>query len=523
MLAATIQVVANVNHPRPLFREECVTLLGDRRIPSLSQPPLRQQTRIKPEGLLPRIKQESDRSRRLERGGRRSAVPALLLLTLLAFALRLIVVLCVFRELPASADHNEFGWEEGWIARSIALGHGFSSPFQPLDNVPTALVAPLYPYLLAGMFRLFGLYSATAALVGLGLNAAMSASVVMPVYALARHVAGAPNVPASRTHPGPQHSRPTAEIWRQRTPWIAATLWALYPYAITFAGSYLWDHTLTGVLFAWTFFVALQLNRYTWRGWALWGLLYGVTALANPSTLSLFPALAFLGVIGSEQPLRSALNRFTAASAVLFCTLLPWTVRNIRVLHAPIPIRDGFWGEFYAGNNDDTSYTNPSWTHPASSASELRRYEELGEIGYMAEKRELAVTHVVEHPAMFALQSARRLVRFWTGFWSFASPYLRDQPMDLPNVPFCTALSLLMLLGMRVLVRQRSQSALPFLAVLAIFPVPYYLTHASVDYRLPIEPEIVVLIALGAVDLARTRQDRITAQAQIAKGVLVGS
>ncbi|WP_419806403.1 hypothetical protein [Terriglobus sp.] len=447
----------------------------------------------------------------------------MLLLALLAFIIRGIVVLCFYRDLPVSADHNEFGWEQGWIARSIALGHGFSSPFQPLDDVPTALVAPLYPYLLAGIFRVFGLYSAVSALVALGLNALISASVVFPVYEMARRaVAG--SLHSVRTGLS-SHAPATAltPLWVRRVPWMAAALWSVYPYSVTFSGSYIWDHTLTGALFAWTFLFALQLRRFGVLGWASWGLLYGVTALSNPSVLSLLPALVLIAVIGQGMPVRRGLTRVAVAAAVLALTLLPWTVRNVRTLHALVPMRDGYWGEFYAGNNDDTSHTNPDWTHPASNAAELRRYEQLGEVRYMAEKRTIALKHVSEKPGLFAVQCLRRTVRFWTGFWSFSSSYLQGQALDVPNVPFCTALALLTFFGLRSLLRQHRRAALCFLAVVVLFPLPYYLTHASVDYRQPIEPEIVVLIAVGGAELCSRWQARRAARTQLAQGVLVGS
>lgn len=173
------------------------------------------------------------------------------------------MVLVVFRDLPKSANHNEFGWEQGWIARSIAMGHGFSSPFQPLDDVPTALVAPLYPYLLAGIFRIFGLYSNASALVALGLNALISASVVVPVYSITKLAIGSAHPCRTASGKVPQQE----EAWPMRLPWIAAIIWALYPYSIFYSGTYLWDHTLTGALFAWTFLVMLRLRRFGVWGW----------------------------------------------------------------------------------------------------------------------------------------------------------------------------------------------------------------------------------------------------------------
>ena len=35
---------------------------------------------------------------------------------------------------------------------------------------------------------------------------------------------------------------------------------------------------------------------------------------------------------------------------------------------------------------------------------------------------------------------------------------------------------------------------LPYLATVLVFPLPYYLTHASMDYRQPIESVILVLV-----------------------------
>jgi hypothetical protein len=46
-------------------------------------------------------------------------------------------------------------------------------------------------------------------------------------------------------------------------------------------------------------------------------------------------------------------------------------------------------------------------------------------------------------------------------------------------------------------------SALHYLALIAFFPITYYVTHATPDYRQPIEPEIVVLVVMGVLSLKR--------------------
>ncbi len=442
----------------------------------------------------------------------------LVLLASLAFAVRLVVVLCVYRSLPNSEQHEAFGWEQGWIARSLVLGHGFASPFQPLSGGPTALVAPLYPALLAGIFRVFGLYSNASAFVALGLNALVSASTVFPVYRIARRSVGTQRRDAAVAS-GVRAQAHNVQ-WITTIPWAAAVLWAFYPFSIYFSGAYVWDCTLTAALFAWTFYMGLTLCGAGAGKWALWGLLYGVTALCNPSILSLYPVLLLIAVVGRAMPLRVCLGRVAAATGMLMLTLLPWTVRNIRVMHAPVPLRDGYWLEFWAGNSGDTSVSNPSWAHPASNPAELKKYLRMGEIQYMAEKQELGLRYIAAHPRGFAVVSARRVLRFWTGFWSFSKAYRAREPFDVPNVPFCTVLTFLTIVGTRELLRQHRRAALAFVAVLLAFPLPYYLTHSSMDYRQPIEPEIAVLVVLGAARLMEMWRERQAAKEK-SKPVLV--
>src|SRR5215467_12860808 len=91
--------------------------------------------------------------------------------------------------LDPSRDHWEFGWETGRVAHSLALSQGFSSPW-PGTSGPTATVAPVYPLILAGVFRVFGMFSVGSALAILGLNSLFSALTVFPVYGLAEKVFG---------------------------------------------------------------------------------------------------------------------------------------------------------------------------------------------------------------------------------------------------------------------------------------------------------------------------------------------
>lgn len=401
----------------------------------------------------------------------------LLTLVGVAFALRLVLVLLNYRDLPLGNHFEQFGAEMGWTARSLALGRGFSSPFYPQTG-PTALVPPLFPLLLAGIFRVFGVYSSASAFAALAVNSLFSALTAGVLFVGLRQRLGL------------------------RTARAAASLWVVYPYAIYFSAVYLWDCALTSFLLASCFLLAWNtLPQRSTTYWAGWGMLMGLAVLSNPSVLTLVPVMLGYAAWQRGRDLLPYATRLLAALMLLGLTLAPWCIRNLRTMHEPVLVRDGFWGEFYAGNCGDSSHSNPGWTHPASSPAEMQEYQRRGEAGYMAWKHALSIHRIERYPAAFVETSVRRVVRFWTGYWSFSPAYLRDEGLDVPNVPFCTVLTLLTAFGSVQLYRRDRAAALPFVAAFLLFPLPYYITHASVDYRQPIEPLVVVVVAYGLVAL----------------------
>jgi 4-amino-4-deoxy-L-arabinose transferase-like glycosyltransferase len=394
---------------------------------------------------------------------------------LIALLLRLIVVFFVVHDSGHTINDTNFGWgswEMGWTARSIFLGRGFSSPFLPITG-PTALVPPLYPYLIAAAFRWFGLYTTGSAFAVLSFNSLCSALTCIPLYYLVRN------------------------SLKERVARIASFAWAVYPFAVYFSADRVWDYALTGLLFTCCLLAAQKLHLRGLLAWAGFGLLYGVAVLSNPSIVTLLPFFLLIAVyrLWRAHSPWVAKALIAATAFILVCT--PWTIRNERVMHASFFLRDGFWLEFYAGNNGDTTASNSAFAHPASNPAEMTKYQQMGEIAYMAEKRDLAINFVKHHPGFFAVATLRRIVRFWTGFWSFSPAYLKFEPFDLPNVPFCLFLLFFMVKGIVRWRRSDRSALLPYLMALAVFPLPYYVTHSSMDYRQPIEPIIVILVSIG--------------------------
>ena len=72
-------------------------------------------------------------------------------------------------------DHFQFGWEAGRIARAVATGHGYADPFLGPSG-PTTWIPPLFPLVLAGVFKLFGVYTAISAWMILAIDSVFSAA-----------------------------------------------------------------------------------------------------------------------------------------------------------------------------------------------------------------------------------------------------------------------------------------------------------------------------------------------------------
>jgi hypothetical protein len=223
----------------------------------------------------------------------------------------------------------------------------------------------------------------------------------------------------------------------------------------------------------------------------------------------------------------------------LVITLLPWQVRNYRAFHALVPLRDNFWLEFWDGNDGDTRSWVDIERHPTINRDEGALFAKLGEIPYMQEKRRKALDFLVLHPGLYLLQCVRRFLYVWTGFWNLDPSNLLDEFHGFANVYLTSSLTLAMCLGLwRALrnsgplpregfprsgsrlgsdagsgphsgnvflpaFRSSREAVLPYLLVLLFFPLIFYITHPTIRHRHTIDPEVVVLAALGLLSLSR--------------------
>src|SRR5215471_3009289 len=93
--------------------------------------------------------------------------------------------------LPGNEWRNFYRYNEpSHIAWSVVDGAGYSSPWANTVPMPTAQQPPVYPYLLAGVFKLAGSYSYLSLLIAVGLNAAFSALTAVLILRIGNRMFG---------------------------------------------------------------------------------------------------------------------------------------------------------------------------------------------------------------------------------------------------------------------------------------------------------------------------------------------
>ena len=408
-------------------------------------------------------------------------------MVIVALAIRLVVMGFVYTDrLDPARDHWSFGWETGRVARSIATGQGFSSPYSEPTG-PTTLLPPAYTYLVAGVFKLFGIYTAASALAMLALNNIFSSLTCLPVYFIARRVFGL-----------------TTAVW-------AGWIWALFPYAITLANVTVWETTLTTLLFSLVVLATLRLEGSTrFSAWLGYGALWGIAALTNPAVLSTLP---FLGAWVWLRHWRRGEN-CTAAAVVASLAFLfvvsPWIWRCSQAYGRFVAFRGSLGLEVMVGNSDDTRAPSDWKVLPGENPAEMEKLKRLGEPAYMAEKQREAGELIARRPLRFAELTLRRALFTWAGLWDFPPRWNLDDS-GLPNVLVYSFVSLLAFAGVGWAIHDRRDGVIALLIPLIFIPLPYYLTHADIRFRHPIDPGIVVFMAYGAIAF-REQKFKLSAQ-----------
>ena len=367
-----------------------------------------------------------------------------------------------------------FGYETGRIAQSIALGKGFSSPLS-VESGPTIWLTPVFPYLLAGVFKLFGVYSYLSLLVITTFDLLISALTCIPIFYIGKKLGGV-GLAA-----------------------LAAWMWVIFPNGILIPIQWVWDTSLSALMAALILWATLAIrDSKRSRDWIGYGLLWGAGLMVNAAIFSMAPFLFLWLAWDLRKQGRKWLQLPAVAALLMAAVCVPWTVRNYVVFHRVIVFRSNFGLELWLGNNDQVPDTWAGFLHPNDYEPEREKYVGMGEIAYMDAKEHEAIQFMVSHPRDEMRFFWRRFIDNWVGAWDPIQDFwYRLSFIRKFNLSANIFVSLFGLLGILVLSREKNVFTFPIAMYPLVFPVVYYITHSSIRYRHPIDPAMIVLAALA--------------------------
>jgi hypothetical protein len=392
----------------------------------------------------------------------------------LALLLRLSFLFYEAHQIPPEALATvPFQNEVGSVAAAVAQGHGFCCVFRQPTG-PTAWLAPVYPFFLASIFKVFGSFAVASFYTAAFFNCMFSALVCLPLFYTALRM-------GNRT-----------------TGAAAGWLWAVFPSGILIPFEWIWDTSLSALLAITLLWATFRLSDDPrQRNFVFYGLFWGFCLLVNPALGAVFPFLLIWLYIrlGSSKLRALADIALVVCLAILVC--LPWTVRNAVQFHRFIPIRSDFPFELWMGNN-------PIYDEHSRQRNRITRYEEvhqysqLGETVYLEEKGRAAKEFIRTHPTLTLQLAARRVVATWMGT---PTPWQDFQRADSNLARFIflwNAVTVIgVVAGLACLFFVRRRFLLPIAAFPFAFPLVYYLTQTSLRLRHPCDPILALLVALA--------------------------
>jgi hypothetical protein len=387
---------------------------------------------------------------------------------------------------------------------SLALAYNldatgqFANPFQALATGPSAHLAPLFPAFLALLMKVFG--NAGAGLYAIQLAATVILSLQLALFPVFSRMLGM----------GALNGFLAASIW------IVAKVENLY----------MWESFYAGLLLA---LACCCYRRYmTSQGqdasrlrWVL-GCLMGVSILIIPTVAPIFA----VWVLWEFWRARRRLWIESLFPLILLPALViaPWMIRNYRVFHHVVFIRDDLGLELSVSNNDcaqfGISMNNISGcffkNHPNISMDQAKLVSQLGEVEYNRLRLRDAMSWIIVHPTRFAKLTAMRFVVFWIPNES-GKIFLMNATRPAAVTPNATAevaagdndrrlferaviylMTLFSGAGLLILYRRDTKSMAVCMSCLTVFPLIYYVVQFEDRYRYP---TLWVTFLLGALPI----------------------
>jgi hypothetical protein len=234
-----------------------------------------------------------------------------------------------------------------------------------------------------------------------------------------------------------------------------------------------------------------------YRGWFFPAAILAVLSIMTRPAIDLLAPIYFAAVI-HRLTVAATLRKLLTYVAVYCVLLAPWWVSNYHYRGAFIRLDLGGGANFYSGNNpmnhsgggvDGVDYDSKPFERITDQVARDRAYWDAG------------IRFIRENPRRFLQLAAIKFVRFWR-LWPYSEKYEGFRYVAASLVSF-TPVLVLTLVYLAIWGFADFLSIAPLLAFAAYLTLVDVVFVASMRYRLPIEPLMIVLAAVALVRLGR--------------------
>jgi len=378
---------------------------------------------------------------------------------------------------PAHQFEDGFS-EEDRIARHIARGDGYLSPFDDTAQAPpTSWCPPVYPWVMSLAYRSFGSSESTLAAI-VAFNVVCRAACAAALFVLGK------------------------QLFDRNVAVLASLMFLMHPMFLHVVDS-LWDNYLGLAMFLWLLCWTIQLSRdreVRTMQIAILGGALGILLLTNTSYILACPAIVLLA--SPKQPWRRKATLAIVSALATIVVLLPWTVRNYRTFDRLLLVRGNANVELWLANQP-CSY---GWmtlavldSHPSRKASEHTLVLDEGETKYFALCGRRFADEYHAAPRRFWFLCGERFIHAFINDTGRTGAYLwRDIDIDRYLINSLVVTAGLAGVWMAWRLKQPGVNLLG-IALLAI--APYLVTQLYNRYAMPLRAMLVLFAAYLIVRL----------------------
>jgi hypothetical protein len=275
---------------------------------------------------------------------------------------------------------------------------------------------------------------------------------------------------------------------------IAACIAAVYPFLLYYQGL-----LLSETLFD-TWFLAGIAALFWWRdrGMQFDSALVVtsfcfVAATMTKATLTILPPLLLTATAWfAGANWRRLIVILLAASCLYGAFMSPWWMRNAELFHAFVPFATNGAQNLYLGNNPHNRDAGIDWKSDADPAVVAKISALPGELERQHAFAKAALDYITENPTLFLRTAAKKFVRFWN-----IVPNASEFRTGLYSIISAASFGPILVLALIGAARRWRQWRLlaPLYLIIAYFTFVYVVTIASIRYRLPLEPLLIILAA----------------------------